>query len=257
MTRTSLSLAAVLAMGGLVLPGNIAHAVELKVLTSVALTSALDELTPEFERATGNKLNIGYSLVADLRKRILDGETADIIILSPPVMDELQKRDKFMGNRLVDVAGTPVSVAARGGAPKPDISSVDAFKHTLLTARSIVYADPAKGAGVGVYFARVLDRLGIAEQMKGKTILVPGAQAAEVVARGEAELGIALASEIVPIAGAQWVGPLPDNLAMMIVFTAAIGVGARHPEAADALIRFLTGPQAAPRLKAKGFKPAG
>jgi molybdate transport system substrate-binding protein len=153
------------------------------------------------------------------------------------------------------VAGTPVSVVARAGAPKPDISSVDAFKHTLLAARSIVYADPAKGGASGVYFARVLDRLGLAEQLKGKTILVPGAQAAEVVARGDAELGVAQGSEIVPVAGAQLVGPLPGELASMTVFAAGIGAANQSPEAAKALIKFLTGPEAASRLKIKGFEP--
>jgi molybdate transport system substrate-binding protein len=147
------------------------------------------------------------------------------------------------------------SVAARSGAPKPDISSVDAFKHTLLNARSIVYADPAKGGVSGVHFARVLDRLNIAEPMKGKTILVPGAQAPEVVARGEAELGIAQGSEIVPVAGAQLLGPLPGDLASTTVFAAAIGAASKSPEAANSLIKFLTGPEAAPRLKAKGFEP--
>src|SRR5213078_2844576 len=107
-------------------------------------------------------------------------------------------------------------VVVRAGAPKPDITTVDGFKQTLLSARSIVYADPAKKGGAsGVYFARVLDRLGIAEQMKAKTILVPGAQAAEVVAKGEAELGVAQGSEIVPVAGAQLVGPLPGEYASM------------------------------------------
>jgi molybdate transport system substrate-binding protein len=160
---------------GFVSPNNTARAAELRVLASVALTSALDELSPVFENATGDKLSIGYGLAADLRKHILDGETADVIILTRPLMDELQKQDKLVANSLVNVVGTPVSVVARAGAPKPDMSSVDAFKHTLLTARSIVYADPAKGGASGVYFARVLDRLGIAEQLKGKTILVPGA----------------------------------------------------------------------------------
>ncbi len=116
------------AISGLVSPNDVAQAAELRVLTSVALTSALDELAPVFENATGNKVTIGYSLIADVRKRILDGETADVIILSRPVMDELQKQDKFAANSLVNVAGTPVSVAARASAPKPDISSVDAFK---------------------------------------------------------------------------------------------------------------------------------
>ena len=127
------------------------------------------------------------------------------------MMDDLQKQDKLASDSVVNVAGTPVSVVARAGAPKPDISSVDAFKHMLLSARSIVYADPAKGGASGVYFANVLNRLGIAEQLKGKTILVPGAQAAEVVAKGDAELGIAQASEIVPVAGAQLIGPAPQR----------------------------------------------
>lgn len=159
------------------------------MLSSVALTSVLDEIAPEFEKATGNKLNMEYGLAADLRKRVLDGEIADVILLTRPMMDELQKQNKLVGKSLVNVAGTPVSVAARADAPKPDISSVESLKRTLLSARSIVYADPAKGGVSGVHFARVLDRLGIAEQMKAKTILVPDAQAADVVAKGEAELG--------------------------------------------------------------------
>src|SRR5437868_11290495 len=139
------------------------------------------------------------------------------------MMDDLQKQNMLAANSLVNVAGTPVSVVARAGGPRPDISSVDAFKQTLLTARSIVYADPAKGGASGVYFAKVLDRLGIADQMKPKTILVPGAQAAEIVAKGEAEMGVAQASEIVPIAGALLVGPLPGDLSNVTVFAAGIG----------------------------------
>jgi molybdate transport system substrate-binding protein len=225
------------------------------VLASVALTSALNELSPMYENATGDKLSIGYGLAADLKKRVLDGETADVIILTRPMMDDLQKQNKLMANSLANVAGTPVSVVARAGAPKPDISSVEAFKHALLTARSIVYADPAKGGASGVYSARVLDRLGIADQLKDKTILVPGAQAAEVVAKGDAELGVAQGSEIVPVAGAQLVGPLPGELASMTIFTAGIGAASKSPEPAEALIKVLTGPEAASRLKTKGFEP--
>jgi molybdate transport system substrate-binding protein len=194
-------------------------------------------------------------LAVDLRKRILDGETADVIILTRPLMGDLQKQDKLLANSVINVAGTAVSVVARAGASKPDISSVDAFKQTLLNARAVVYADPAKGGASGVYFARVLDRLGIAEQLKGRTILVPGPQAAEVVARGDAELGVGLASEIVPVAGAQLVGPLPGNLASSIIFTAGIGAASKSPDAAQALTKFLTGPDAAPLLKTKGFEP--
>jgi molybdate transport system substrate-binding protein len=255
MTMIGTSCATRLAMavaGGLLISstaatvGAVADAAEIKVLTSVALTSALDELAPQYESATGNKLKIGYSLIADIRKRIIAGEIADVIILSRPVMDDLQKQDKFAPGSVANVAGTPVALAVRASSPKPDISSVDALKRALLAAKSIVYADPAKGGASGVYFAGVIDRLGIAEQLKSKTILVPGAQAADVVARGEAEIGVAQASEIVPVAGAQLVGPLPGELASMTVFTAGIGASTNAPEAAKSLIQFLKGTIAAP-----------
>jgi molybdate transport system substrate-binding protein len=233
----------------------VAEPAEVKVLASVALTSALDELAPQYERATGNKLKIEYSLIADIKKRMIAGETTDVAILSRPAIDDLQKMDKFAPGSIANVAGTPVSIAARAGAPKPDISSVDALKQTLLAAKSIVYADPAKGGASGVYFAHVIDQLGIADQIKAKTILVPGAQSGDVVARGEAEIGVAQASEIVPVAGAQLVGPLPGEFASMTLFTAAIGAGSKAPEAAKSLIQFLTGATAAPVFKAKGFQP--
>jgi molybdate transport system substrate-binding protein len=230
-------------------------AAEIKVLTSVALTSALNEITPKFEQATGNKLNIGYSLIADIRKRMLDGETADVIILSRPVMDELDKQSKFISGSLTNIAGTAVALAIRAGAPKPDISTPDALKRTLLAAKSVVYADPAKGGASGVYFAHVIDRLGIREQLKPKTILVPGAQAPELVAKGEAEIGAAQTSEIVPVAGAEVLGPLPGELASTTLFTAAMGATTKVPEAAKSCIQFLTGPVAKPVFTAKGFQP--
>jgi molybdate transport system substrate-binding protein len=250
---------AIAAAGGLLLSSiavtaaTVADAAEISVLTSVAMTAALNELAPQYEQATGNKLKIGYSLIADIRKRMIAGETADVIMLSRPVMDEL--KDKFAAGSIVDVAGTAVAIAARAGAPKPDISSVEALKSTLLAAKSIAYADPAKGGASGVYFAKVVDKLGIAEQLKSKTVLVPGAQAADLVAKGEAELGVGQTSEIVPVAGAQLVGPLPGEFASLTMFTAGIGADSKVPEAAKSLIQFLTGPVAAPVLKSKGFQP--
>jgi molybdate transport system substrate-binding protein len=241
-------------LGGLML-SSLVQAAEVKVLASVALTAALNELAPQYERATGNKLSLGYSLVADIRKRVLDGETADVIILSRPVMDELQKQDKLTAGSIADVAGIAVAVTARAGAPKPDISSVDALKRSLLAAKSVVYADPAKGGLSGVYFARVLDRLGIAEQMKPKTVLVPGDQSAELVAKGEAEIGVAQTSEIIPVAGAQLVGPLPGDLNLVTVFSAGLGAGTKAADAATSYVKFITGPAAATVLKARGMDP--
>ena len=261
MTQRSLAKGFAAAAAGLLVSAIVAStagsadAAEIKVLTSVALTSALDELKPKFEAASGDKLDIEYSLIADIRKRMLAGETADVIILSRPVMEELGKQDKFAPGSIVNIAGTPVALAIRAGAPKPDISTPDALKATLLAAKSIVYADPAKGGASGVYFAKVVDRLGIAEQLKAKTILVPGAQSADLVAKGEAEIGVAQTSEIVPVAGAEVLGPLPGEFASMTLFTGAIGASSKVAEAAKSLIAFLTGPVAKPVFSAKGFQP--
>jgi molybdate transport system substrate-binding protein len=234
--------------------GAAGHAAEVKVLTSVALTAVLDELSPAFEKKTGHKLVIEYGLAADQKKRIQGGERADLIILTRAMMEDLLKEKKLTADGLVNIAGTPVAVAARAGAAKPDISTVEAFKQALLATKSIVYADPAKGGLSGVVAARAIEQLGIAEPMNAKTILVPGAQSGDVVAKGEAELGIAQASEIVPVAGAQLVGPLPGEFAVMTRFTGGIGAESEAVPAVKALIEFLTGPEAAPVFKAKGFE---
>jgi len=233
----------------------IARTAEIEVLTSVALRSAFTNLAPRFEHATGDKLVTGYGLIADVRKRVLAGETADVIILSRPVMDELEKKKRIVPGSVVDVAATAVAVAVRQGAAKPDISSVAAFRRTLLNARSVVYADPAKGGASGVYFAEVLERLGITDQMKPKAVLVPGAQAAEVVARGQAELGIGQTSEIVPVAGAELVGPFPADLGRLTVFSAGAGIASTSSKDAGALIQFLTAEPAARVFRAEGFEP--
>jgi molybdate transport system substrate-binding protein len=244
------------AVGGLMLSATAGHAAELKVMTSVALTQALNELSPIFEQKTGNKLTISYDLAAVQKKHILDGEHADVIILTRAMMEDLAKQNKLASPEIVNVAGTPVALAARAGAPKPDISSADAFKQTLLAAKSISYSDPAKGGLSGVVAGKAIERLGIAEQMKAKTTLVPGAQSPELVAKGEVELGIAQASEIVPVAGTQLVGPLPGELGSLTLFTGGVGAGSASADAAKALIGFLTSAEAAPHFKSKGFEQA-
>ena len=238
----------------LVMSAAFANAAEIKVLSSVALTSALDELAPVFERTSGNKLIIDYGVAAQLKERFLAGTAADVLILTRQLMDDLQKQGAVTTGSLTNLGQTAVAVAVRAGAPKPDIRSLEAFKRALVSAKSLVYADPAKGGASGVYFARVIDRLGLTEQLRTKTILVPGAQAAEIVARGEAELGIAQTSEIVPVGGAQLLGPFPAEIASLTVFTAGISAGTKMLEADKALIQFLSGPVATPILKAKGFE---
>ncbi len=228
-------------------------AAELKVMSTVALSATLDELRPQFESATGHKVTIVYGVIAELKKRIQDGETSDVMLLSRAALDDLQSQGKVSAGSIVNVARSSVSVAARAGAPRPDISTSDALKRSVLASKSIVYADPAKGGASGVHFAKVLERLGIADEMRARTILVPGAQAAEVVSKGEAELGVAMASEIVPITGAQLVGPLPGDLGMSLVFSGGIGPTSRDPTSANALIRFITSPAGVAVLKAKGM----
>ena len=242
------------AVGGLILFATVGHATEVKVFTSVALTAAFNEISPIFEQKTGHKLVIDYNLAAVQQKRLVDGDRADVIILTRSMMEDLAKEKKLAPGNLVNVAGTPVALAVRAGVPKPDISTVDAFKQTLLSARSISYADPAKGGLSGVVASKAIERLGIAEQMKAKTTLVPGAQSPDLVAKGEVELGIAQASEIVPTAGTQLVGPLPGELGSMTLFTGGVGAETQSAAAAKAFIDFLSGPEAAPHFKSKGFQ---
>lgn len=241
------------------LPGSVvdspASAAEIKLMATVAMTPTLDVLTPKFEAATHNKLTIVYSVIADLKKRVEGGETADVMLLSRPALDDLQGQGKVAAGSVVNVSSSFVAIAARAGAAKPDISTVDALKSTLLAAKMIVYADPAKGGASGVYFQKVLDQLGIADQMKFKTILVPGAQSGELVAKGVAEMAVAQASELVPIHGTKLVGPLPGNLNSAIVFAAGIGAASKDPAAAKAFIQYLTGPVGARILKSKGMGP--
>jgi molybdate transport system substrate-binding protein len=189
-----------------------AYAAEVKVMSTVALTPTLDELIPKYESSSGNKLTIVYSTIADLKKRIDAGETADLMILSRPVLDDLQTQGKVAQGSIVNVGRSYVAIGVRAGAPQPDISTAEKLKAALLATKSISYADPAKGGASGVYFAKVLDRLGIADQMKSKTVLVPNAQAGELVAKGEVEMGVAQASEIAAVPGTQVVGPLPGDL---------------------------------------------
>jgi molybdate transport system substrate-binding protein len=225
----------------------------VKVLSTVALTPALDELVPTFEN--GAPLTIVYDTIAELTKRIDGGETADVIILSRPILDELDARGKLIGGSIVDIGTSYVAVGVRAGAVAPDISTPEKLKAVLLAARSISYADPAKGGVSGVYFAKVLDRLGISDQMKSRTVLVPNAQAGELVARDEVEIGVAQASEIAAVPGTLVVGSLPGDLSSRMTFSAGIGSTSQHLAAAKSLIELLTSPAGAAVLKSKGMDP--
>ncbi len=236
-----------------------AEAAELKVLSAFGMQSVMEDLGPKFERATGHKLAISFATGGATVKRAQDGESADVVIALRQGIDSLVKNGKAAADNVTVVAHSGIVVAVRKGAPKPDISSPDALKRMLLAAKSISYVDPASGGASGIHFAKVLDRLGIANEMKSKTVFpnpkTPG-EVGVLVANGEAEIGVHLIQELMSVAGIDLVGPLPGDLQATTVFSAAIMTGAKDAAAAKALVDFLRTPDSAKVIKAKGMDPA-
>jgi molybdate transport system substrate-binding protein len=236
-----------------------AEAAERKVLSAFGMQSVLEDLGPKFERATGHKLTLAFATGGATVKRVQDGEAADVVITLRPGIDTLVKDGKAPAGSMTVLARSGIVVIVRKGAPKPDVSSPDALKRTLLAAKSISYVNPASGGASGIHFAKVLDRLGIANEMKSKTVFPnPQTPAAVgvVVANGEAEIGVHIVQEVISVAGIEIVGPLPGDLQATIVFAAAIMGGTESAEAAKALVSFLRTPEAAAVIKAKGMEPA-
>jgi len=237
---------------------SFAHAAEIKVLSANVFTGVLDELAADFERTTGHKVTIVYGTAGAIRNRVQAGEFGDMAILTRPMMDEVLRQGRVTPGSTVDLARSAVGVAVRKGAPKPDISSVDAFKRSLVAAKSISYPDPARGGATGVLFTRVLERLGMTDEMKSKTRIPPVGQfAVDVVARGEAEIAISQPMEVLGQPGVELVGLLPSQLQdpPNFIFSAGLLVVAKEPQPAKALIQFLSGPAAASVLRAKGMSP--
>ncbi|HEY4405455.1 MAG TPA: molybdate ABC transporter substrate-binding protein [Xanthobacteraceae bacterium] len=232
---------------------GVAHAAEIKVLVSNALKSTMEEVAPQFEKASGNKLAITFGAAAELKTEIEKGAPIDVAILTAEVTDALVKEGKLTATGRTDIARSGAGVAARKGAPKVDIGTTEAFKHALLEAKSIAYV--AAGA-TAPYILGLFDRLGIADQVKPKLKPQPTSNpAAKAVANGEAELGITQISEILPYEGAQLLGPIPAEIQLYTVYPAAVAAGTKQGDAASALIKFLTAPAAIAVLKAKGLSP--
>jgi molybdate transport system substrate-binding protein len=230
-----------------------ADAAEIKVLVSNALKSSMEELAPQFEKASEHKLSLTFGAAAEIKTSIEKGAAVDVAILTAAVTDDLIKEGKLTAAGRADIARAGAGVAARKGAPKPDISTTEAFKHAMLDAKSIAYV----GAGATApYIQSLFERLGIADQVKSKLKPQPTSNpAAKAVANGEAELGITQISEILPYAGAELIGPLPAELQLYTVYPAALAADTKAPDAAKALIKFLTAPAAIAVLKAKGLSP--
>ena len=225
-------------------------AAEIKVLASNGVKEALNELAPAFERATGNKLVISFGLAAALKRQIEAGEAFDLAILPAAGLNDLAKQGKVDARARASIARSGVGIGIRKGARRPDIRTARALKRTLLAADSITWAKEGQS---GIYFAGLLQRIGIAEQMKPK--IVPASSGAEVgnlVASGKVQLGVILVNELMAAPGVEVLGPLPRELQNYTVFHAGVGVGSKDPSAAKALIKFLTTPAAGAVFKAKG-----
>jgi molybdate transport system substrate-binding protein len=234
-----------------------ADAADIKVFSTIGVQAALEELAPKFEKATGHKLAVTWGTAAILVKRVQAGESADLYILTKQSLDALAKDGKATAGADSVFASSGMAVVVRKGAAKPDISTPDAFKRALTDAKAIAYSDPAAGGASGVYFAKLLERMGIAEQMKAKTKHPPpSGNAANLVVNGEAELAIQQEPEVISVAGVELVGPLPKELNNITVYAAGVGAGSAQAAAAQALIDFLHTPDAKAVFKARGLNPA-
>jgi molybdate transport system substrate-binding protein len=229
------------------------RAADLKVLSGNGAKAAVRALCAQFERTTGNKIDLLFEVNADLKKKIDAGENFDVAVLNPPVIAALIKSGKIVAGSNSNIGRSGLGVAVRSGSPKPDIGTVEAFKRALLSAKAVAY--PGKGAS-GLYFVSLLDRMGIAAAMQGKLKPMAAEDTVEVVARGDADMVVVVATRITGVPGVDVVGPIPEELQTEIGFAAGLSASAKEPDAAKALIGFLSAPAAAATLKAMGVEPA-
>jgi molybdate transport system substrate-binding protein len=200
------------------------QAAELKVLSGNGPRAAVRELCSQFEQTTGNKIDLRFGVNPEVKQKIEAGESFDVVVGNPPIIDALIKDGTVIGPR-ADIGRSGLGVAVRSGAPKPDISSVEAFKRTLLAAKSVAF--PGKGAS-GIYFVSLLDRMGIAAEMKPKLRPMKAEDTVEVVARGDADMVVVVATRLVDVPGVDVVGPIPEELQTKIGFAAGLGASAKQ-----------------------------
>ena len=242
---------------GHLLAAGAAPAAEIKVMSSAGFAAAYKSLFPGFERASGNTVvNAWGPSMGDtpqaVPNRIARGEPVDVVIVVGEALDGLIKNGKVIASSRTDLAQVIIGMAVRAGAPKPDIGTVEALKRTLLAAKSIAYSDSASG----VYLSTVLfPRLGIADQIRDKSKMIPATPVGEVVASGDYEIGFQAMSELIPIEGIDLVGPIPAEAQKTVTFAAGIAAGAKEPDAGAALIKYLSSPDAAPAIVKSGMVP--
>jgi molybdate transport system substrate-binding protein len=255
--RSILSVSATISLGLAlfgITAGSTARAAEIKLLCASALHPVIDALIPDFEKSSGHKVTVAYGTAGAVADRVQKGEAADIVISSVPMIDRLQAQGKVVAGSRVIIAKVGVGVFVRKGAVKPDLSSADAFKRSMLAARSIAYPDPTGGGASGIYVASLLERLGIAAEMKPKTKLSTLGTLYASVASGEVEIGFNQVSEILAQPTVELAGPLPPEIQNYTQFLPGIVTGSSQADAARALVTFLYSPAAKTVLKAKGFE---
>jgi molybdate transport system substrate-binding protein len=249
--RVFMKMRVIIAVASLLLPG-LSQAAEIKLLASSAVKDACLELIPQFEKASGHKVSTAWSSTPDVEKRIAAGEAADVIILGDSGTEELIKQGKLAPGSRANFAKSGIGVAVRAGAPKPDISSAEAVKRSVLAAKSVAYSAGASGT----YLVSMFQKLGISDQVKAKTAAVkPGEPVGEVVARGDAEIGFNQMSELIRVKGIEILGPLPAEIQNITVYSGGIHTATKEADGATALVKFLTAPAAAPIIKKHGLEP--
>jgi molybdate transport system substrate-binding protein len=234
-----------------------ARAAEVRVMISGGLTAAYNALVPEFERATGNKVLTAFgpsmgTTTNAIPVRLERGEPADVLIMVGYALDELAKQRQVISDSRVELVKSPIGVAVKSGTPKPDISTADSLKRALLAVKTIAYSDSTSGVYVST---EMFAKLGIADEMKDRARKIPATPVGEIFARGDAEIGFQQISELKPVAGIDIVGPLPDELQKITVFSAGIAGVSKEPDAGRALIKFLASPAARNTLVKSGLDP--
>ncbi len=229
-----------------------AHAAEIKVIASAAVKEIVLDVIPAFEKSSGHKVTAIWAGTEAITKRISGGEVVDIVLIAAPNIQKLISEGRLVAGSRADVAKSGIGVAVRAGLPKPDISSGEAVKKAVLAAKSVAYSSGPSG----FYLADLFKKMGIADQIEDKVKQTPsGVQVGEVVARGEADLGFQQMSELLRLKGIDYLGPLPADIQHITVFSAGLHTAATAPDAAKALIKFLTGPEAGPIIKKSGMEP--
>jgi molybdate transport system substrate-binding protein len=239
-------------VAGMLMSGG-ASAAELKVLTAGAMKTVVLALAPQFE-SQGHKLIVDNDTAGGLTKRIEGGETFDVAVITPGVIDMLIEKGKIAAGTRTNLARVGVGVMVKEGTPKPDIGNVEAFKQALVAAKSVAYIDPESGGSSGIYLAGLFDKLGIGEAIKPKAKLKRGGYVADLIVSGEAELGLHQISEILPVKGVTLVGPLPAEIQNYTTYAVGLSATAENAEAAKVFIGLLSSPAATAVLREKGME---